>query len=524
MTRFLLILLLGAVACGDDDETSPDASGPDATADATLDATPDATPDADPPDATPDADANVPDGDADLPMRAEVRLVHASPGAPEVDLAVVGGDVLVDALAYGSASAYAMVDPGDVMVELRLDADDSVVLTETLTVAAGGTYTVVAAGLAGGVADDELRLLSLEEGFAAPGATEAIIRVVHAGADAPAVDIDLGLDGVDVPNLMRFAATPEAGVPLDITAPTRLEVAAAGGAGISTFTVDGLAAGAEVFVIATGLAAELPRRDEGFSLLAVLPSDGTSSPTAWVRQDPRVYALHLALDVNNVDVFAGPTELVDDLAFAGFAGPVQVSPAAGVTLDVFPTSAGSMRPAGMPAASDMVGDLEAGERYLFVATGILGDATDPFQIVAARERMEPDPAAIDRPRVVAIHAAPDANMNVQTMRTGVPPGAFTVVSALTPIVYAMPTAEEGITLDETGMVIFGVSDPGEAAPDVAFDPFDFTGGFARYFLTAGGAVQPTTPPMTPRPLVRLVVVRATDDHAWTATVLNVPGT
>ncbi|MFP3491116.1 DUF4397 domain-containing protein, partial [Staphylococcus sp. SIMBA_130] len=43
--------------------------------------------------------------------KAKVRVVHASPDAPNVDIAVKDGDVLFSDVAFKSTSDYAEVDP-----------------------------------------------------------------------------------------------------------------------------------------------------------------------------------------------------------------------------------------------------------------------------------------------------------------------------------------------------------------------------------------------------------------------------
>jgi hypothetical protein len=83
--------------------------------------------------------------------KAQLRVVHASPDAPAVDVAVKGGAVLVPNLAFPNASDYLAVDPMTVDVEIRAAGTNTVALSVPgLTLEAGKVYTVYAIGLLNG--------------------------------------------------------------------------------------------------------------------------------------------------------------------------------------------------------------------------------------------------------------------------------------------------------------------------------------------------------------------------------------
>lgn len=78
---------------------------------------------------------------------ARLRVVHASPDAPAVDI-TAGGDVLFDGVAYGE-SGYVEVPSGDYTVEIRGDTpenDGEVVQSFDVSLAGGQVYTAFAAG------------------------------------------------------------------------------------------------------------------------------------------------------------------------------------------------------------------------------------------------------------------------------------------------------------------------------------------------------------------------------------------
>ena len=116
--------------------------------------------------------------------KARVRVVHASPDAPAVDVWVN------DAVAFSNApfkgiTPYAALDPASYAVKVvPTGATEPVVIDATLDLAANTDYTVVAVGLLANIEP-----LVLVDNNSAPAAGKAHVRFVHASPDAPAVDI-----------------------------------------------------------------------------------------------------------------------------------------------------------------------------------------------------------------------------------------------------------------------------------------------------------------------------------------------
>jgi hypothetical protein len=86
---------------------------------------------------------------------AKLRVVHASPDAPAVDVTANGGDVtLVDGLAFGEASDYVEVPADTYDVEVRADTEsnDGTVVLEIsdLEIPDGAVITAYAVGFVGG--------------------------------------------------------------------------------------------------------------------------------------------------------------------------------------------------------------------------------------------------------------------------------------------------------------------------------------------------------------------------------------
>ncbi|WP_026175231.1 DUF4397 domain-containing protein [Thermus igniterrae] len=78
---------------------------------------------------------------------ARVRVVHTSPDAPAVDVAVKGGPVLFQNLPFPRAGQYTVVPAGRYDLEVRVAGTNTVALDlPGVTLESGKTYTVFAVG------------------------------------------------------------------------------------------------------------------------------------------------------------------------------------------------------------------------------------------------------------------------------------------------------------------------------------------------------------------------------------------
>lgn len=128
---------------------------------------------------------------------AWVRIVHASPDAPAVDI-WVNGEVAISGLAFGEATDYVELPGGDYDVAVTPEgagAEDAVI-EATLTLENGMAYTVAAVGQVA-----EIEPLVLSDDLTAPADGTAHVRVVHASPDAPAVDVAVAGGPVLIENL-----------------------------------------------------------------------------------------------------------------------------------------------------------------------------------------------------------------------------------------------------------------------------------------------------------------------------------
>jgi hypothetical protein len=103
-----------------------------------------------------DIEAHVlPVNTAPLPAStARLRLVHASPDAPDLDVAVTGGNLLLQSVGYGETSPYIQIPAGTYDLEARIAGTTDLALPLPGTVLASNyVYTIY---LLGQVADGSL--------------------------------------------------------------------------------------------------------------------------------------------------------------------------------------------------------------------------------------------------------------------------------------------------------------------------------------------------------------------------------
>lgn len=126
---------------------------------------------------------------------AMVRVIHASPDAPNVDVWLDGTKVLTD-VPYKAISGYLSVPAGDHNVKVTPTGSTTAVIDADVTLASGTAYTIAAinpvASISAAVLVDDRT----------PVDGKAKLRVFHASSNAPAsVDVALAGGAVLVPGL-----------------------------------------------------------------------------------------------------------------------------------------------------------------------------------------------------------------------------------------------------------------------------------------------------------------------------------
>jgi hypothetical protein len=166
-------------------------------------------------------DADEEDDEDDDEAQSQVRLLHAVPGASDVDVYVDGERVLQD-ISYGTATDYEALEPGTHNVVL-IEASEPgrVVLEAELQTRNGGNYTVAATGQPTN-GDIDATAVSLAENSTQPADDVAAVRLAHLSPDAPAVTVTLNQTGdtvferVEPGTASSYLTIPEGTYTLDV--------------------------------------------------------------------------------------------------------------------------------------------------------------------------------------------------------------------------------------------------------------------------------------------------------------------
>ena len=145
-----------------------------------------------------------------------IRLAHLSPDTPGVDVRLTAFEgaaeaIVLENVTFGTVSDYQRVPAGFYtlsMVPAGSPPGTAAVLTTTVEIAAGGSYTSVAVGR-----HADLTQKVFADDLTPPPAGQARVRLIQAATAVPSVDVATA-DGVDVAQDTAFGtAAPYATVP-----------------------------------------------------------------------------------------------------------------------------------------------------------------------------------------------------------------------------------------------------------------------------------------------------------------------
>jgi hypothetical protein len=133
------------------------------------------------------------DNNAVIPLdSASIRVLHASPDAPNVDVLVDNKVVLSD-VSYKQASDFLSVLVGTRNVKVSAAGTLTTVIDADLTLAFDSFTTIIAANIL-----DEIEPLVLKDKITPPSGNLLNIRVVHSAPSAPPVDVYVTAPGADL--------------------------------------------------------------------------------------------------------------------------------------------------------------------------------------------------------------------------------------------------------------------------------------------------------------------------------------
>lgn len=262
------------------------------------------------------------------PVNATIKVVHAVSDAPDVAVNA-NGSVAVGNLAFGYASGPVSVTPGNfsASVDAKLPGNGlaTVIPQTSLSLAQATDYVIFAIGKA---ADSSIEPLVINFPQTAVSSGNVRLRVVHAAASAPTVDVHLTAPAVNlsagtVAATLEFsAATGEVVVP---AGDYRVRITPAGN--LTTVVYDSgtvaLAAGSDLTIAALDSKFAGP---SPVSLLALVQGGDTSLELLDTGSVSAVRVVHDVSDAPAVDVLVDGAEAINALVFPDFTGYAELAP------------------------------------------------------------------------------------------------------------------------------------------------------------------------------------------------------
>ena len=246
--------------------------------------------------------------DSSSPQRTQLRVIHAAPDAPKVNV-LLNGDALLTEVNYKEGSGFA--DPARGTYDVTVDAitpsgDVTVIDVPGVALAADTAYTVLAIGK---VANSTLAPLLISNLRTAVPSGQARAQVVHAAPDAPPVSVYVTAPGADLATataLGTFSFGNELG-PVEVPAGNyqiRVTLADNPGAVVYDAGTVALADGADLLLVA------VTNTTTGAAPISLLVNNGSTQSELLDTATPAdVRAGHLSPDAPAVDVIVN-----DDLA------------------------------------------------------------------------------------------------------------------------------------------------------------------------------------------------------------------
>lgn len=261
-------------------------------------------------------------------VNATVKVVHAVSDAPDVAVNA-NGSVAVANLGFARAAGPLAVAPGtfSTSVDAKLPAGNlaTVIPATRLSIAEATDYVIFAVGKA---ADSSIEPLVVQFPQTAVSSGNVRLRVVHAAASAPTVDVHLTAPA-DALSAGTVAATLEfSGATGDVTVPAgeyRVRITPTGS--LTTVVYD---SGSVVLASGTDLTiAALDSRFAGpspVSLLALVQGGDTSLELLDRGAVSAVRVVHDVSDAPAVDVLVNNVEAINALAFPDFTDYTELTP------------------------------------------------------------------------------------------------------------------------------------------------------------------------------------------------------
>jgi len=346
---------------------------------------------------------------------AQIRVIHASPDAPAVNVKLEGNESISN-LDYAESSGYLVIDaaPQDIAVEAILPGDNSDVITvDDYNFTKDSNTTIIAVNNTA-----TIEPLVAAESAVLPASNEVAISVVHGSPDAAEVDVyvtgpTVDINTVDANFSFDYKEVIDAGaLPADtynitVTAPgTKTVVFDSGPVDLSSF------AGQKIMLIAMSTTNSIKQVASPIKLIAATDTAQVNILDKDTTSGARV--VHLSPDAGTaasgpVEVFAtstalpGTVELIPSFSYTDIVPSLNTfaaAPAGDYVFDVAADSSGI----GSSIFTSPTLSLSAGSEYTVVASGYV--LTSPaFELLATEDNNR---SVVTQASVKVIHAAPAA--------------------------------------------------------------------------------------------------------------------
>lgn len=309
------------------------------------------------------------DGDNDAAeVNASVRILHASPDAPAVDIAV-DGDVILTGVAFQQGTGYLSLAAGQREVSILVGGTE--ILSEVFALDAGSSYSIIAQGPAASLA-----LKPLDETARRSNGT-IDVTVVHASPAAGEVDVSVTAPSDTLPTTPTLDNVPfgaDATLESVVSGDYRVRVTPGAGGDV-VYDSGTLPVAADVTAVAVN-------STKGASPVSLLVWADSDTPVTPVLDDSAEVRIVHAVDAVTVDVYAGGALLLEDFAYQSDTGYVKVKSGA---LDVAVAQADQGIGNAVASLSGTL-DLERGESYTVIAAGDVNNLPETRLIVLVDER------------------------------------------------------------------------------------------------------------------------------------------
>lgn len=377
------------------------------------------------------------DGSAAVPLSNEtaaLRVIHASPDAPPVNVSV-GNASFTTSLDYAESSGFSSVaaGPGDITVEAIIpEGNVDVITVPDFNLMMDGRYTVIAVNETA-----TIEAYVADESAAIPAADEVAISVVHASPAAGPVDVYVTAPGTDVsdinlqPNFTFDYKDPAADAGALPAGKYDITVMVAGTKNVA-YNISGVDlepfAGNKLLLVAVSTTTDTRINASPIKLLVatddahvMLLDEDTDVGARVVHSSPDADAVakgpvEVFTDVNSP---LGQVEFIPAFTYTdivpGSDSYVEI-PAGEYVFDVSVDGAGPGTLYTSPTSPTL--SLNAGSEYTVIAAGLVG-ADPAFELLATEDNNR---SIITQASVKVVHAAPGAGtVNVYVT----PAGQFT---------------------------------------------------------------------------------------------------